>query len=240
LPDKCKDEPFSSDFDYAKMTGMATPAISRDDVESMADLLARLGNISPRRVLLKPLPGTATEKDVLRMEGALRKRLCELVDGTLVEKATGFEESFLAAFLIECLNGFVRPRNLGIVSGESSFIRLRLGLVRIPDLVFVSWDRMPRRRRPTDPILKFAPDLAVEVLSKSNTRKEMARKRKEYFRAGTRLVWEVDPRKRQVQVFTSPEESVTLTEADTLTGNSILRGFKLPLKELFAELDRHG
>jgi Uma2 family endonuclease len=235
----CKGELFSHNFEYAKMTGMATPTVSRKPVETVADLLDRLGNIPSHRVLL--WPGKPTEKTVLAMERARRKRLCELVDGFLVEKAMGLEESLLALFLGGLLNTFVIPRNLGLVSGPDGFVRLRLGLVRIPDLAFVSWDRLPRRRRPIDPILKIGgPDLAVEVLSKGNTRKEMVRKRKEYFRAGTRLVWEIDPRKRQVQVFTSPDDNVILTEADTLTGGDVLPGFKLRLKELFAELDRHG
>ena len=67
------------------------------------------------------------------------------------------------------------------------------GLVRIPDVAFTSWERLPGRRVPPEPIPELAPDLAVEVLSQSNTEAEMTRKRGEYFAAGVRLVWLVDP-----------------------------------------------
>ena len=120
-----------------------------------------------------PAPGTALEQDVLEAEK--QGLLCELVDGVLVEKAMGYTESILAAFLIEMLNAFVRPRNLGFVSAPDGTMRLFPGLVRIPDVAFASWDRLPGGRRPTAPIPPIAPDLAVEVLSQSNTPCEMAR-----------------------------------------------------------------
>ena len=205
-------------------------------VKSIADLLHRLGDIPADRVRFNPVPGTATKDDLLRPEN----EGCELVDGTLVEKAVGWEESFLAVWLGTLLNQFVVPRNLGVVSGEQGFIELSSGPVRGPDLAFVSWDRMAGRRRPTDPIPLLSPDLVVEVLSRNNTRAEMARKRDEYFRAGVRLIWEIDPRTRTVRVYTAADQFRDLTAADTLTGGDVLPGFALPLAGLFAELDRHG
>ena len=62
----------------------------------------------------------------------------------------------------------------------------------------------------------------------------------EYFSAGVRLVWLVDPRSRTATVFTAADDSVTLHEQDTLDGTPVLPGFALSLRELFAELDRHG
>jgi Uma2 family endonuclease len=91
---------------------------------------------------------------------------------------------------------------------------------------------------PAEPIPLVAPDLAVEVLSRSNTPREMARKRREYCEAGTRLVWEVDPAARTVTVFTSPERFTVLDATQTLDGGSVLPGFTLALADLFAELDR--
>jgi Uma2 family endonuclease len=86
----------------------------------------------------------------------------------------------------------------------------------------------------------LAPDLAVEVLSAGNTPGEMARKRQEYFAAGVRLVWLVDPEARPVEVFTAPEQPTILHEEHTLEGGAVLPGLALPLRELFAELDRQG
>jgi Uma2 family endonuclease len=205
-------------------------------IQSVADLLHRLGDIQPDRVRLNPAPGTATIKDLLKPEN----EGCELVDGTLVEKAVGQEESFLASWLVMVFNQFVITRNLGIVTGEHGMLELQSGLVRGPDVAFISWGRMKGRRRPKDPIPRSTADLVVEVLSKSNTRAEMARKRDEYFRSGVQMVWEIDPRKRTVRVYTSADRFTDMTAADTLDGGKVLAGFSLRLADLFAELDRHG
>ena len=73
-----------------------------------------------------------------------------------------------------------------------------------------------------------------EILSKSNTKKEIARKLGEYFASGTQLAWIVDPRTRTVRVHTSPTESTRLdAEAGVLDGGDVLPGFRLPLADLF-------
>jgi Uma2 family endonuclease len=218
---------------------MASLLTSTTTVVTLADWLAQLGGIAPERVRMQPPPGTATEKDVLAVQDH-EDRLCELVDGTLVEKAMGFRESCLALALSEALRGFVRPRRLGLVTGADGVMRLATGLVRIPDVAFVSWDRLPGRRMPTEPIPSLAPDLAVEVLSEGNTPGEMARKRQEYFAAGVRLAWFVDPRTRTVEVYTAADQSTVLHAEHILTGGEVLPGFALSLQELFAELDQQG
>jgi Uma2 family endonuclease len=152
----------------------------------------------------------------------------------------GYNESVLAVAIAAVLRAFVIPRNLGVVSGESGMMRLFAGLVRIPDVAYASWDRLPGRRMPSEPVPALAPDLAVEVLSESNTPREMERKRGEYFRAGVSVVWIVDPDARTVAVYTAVDRSDVLSEADVLGGGSVLPGFAVPLRELFAELDRAG
>ena len=86
----------------------------------------------------------------------------------------------------------------------------------------------------------LAPDLAVEVLSEGNTKQEMERKLKDYFFAGVRLVWYIDVKKRTVEVYTSPDQGVTLTEGQNLDGGDVLPGFRLPLRQLFARLAPGG
>jgi Uma2 family endonuclease len=219
---------------------LATPIRpSAVSVQTVGDLLHQLGDVPAWRVLLHPAPGTATEDHVLDLQ--VRKgRLFELVDATLVEKGMGYRESLLATFLIPHIQNFVRPPNLGLVTGESGMLRLFAGLVRIPDVAYVSWARIPGGRVPTTPIPQLAPDLAVEVLSPSNTIREMERKRREYFESGVRLVWIVDPDARTVAVYTEPENPKIFTEADDLLGGEVLAGFAIPLRDLFAELDRLG
>lgn len=208
-------------------------------IDTLADLLDRLGGIPLNRIRFRPYPGTATVQDVIDMERR-ESKLFELVEGVLLEKAGGFIQSGLAGFLLGVLNAFVIPRNLGIVTGADGTVELMAGLVRIPDVAFTSWDRLPGRRYPTTPIPRLAPNLAAEVLSRSNTPGEMAVKRQDYFTAGVELVWEIDPVARTVVVYTSVTHLTTLSAPDTLDGGLILPGFTLPLQELFAELDRHG
>lgn len=213
--------------------------VTVDTPYTIADLIERLGNIPLSRVLMDPSPGNATEADLLEAERRY-DRLYELVDGTLVEKAVGFHESLLAAVLIGILRQFVVPRNLGVVTGPDGMVRLFPGLVRGPDVAYASWDRFPGRKLPKEAIPNLAPDLAIEVLSKSNTRAEMKRKRGEYFAAGVPMVWEVDRKRRTVSVYT-PDGAVTvLKDSQRLEGGDILPGFVLELSDLFAELDRHG
>ena len=204
---------------------------------TLADLVAALGHIPLDRIRYEPLPGTASEDDVLRIE-ASEHRLCELIEGVLVEKPMGFRESLLAVALAQFLRSFVLPGNLGLVTGADGMIRLFPGLVRIPDVAFISWDNVPGNKVPEDPIPQLVPDLAVEVLSRTNTLSEMQRKREEYFAAGVRLVWMVDPDDRTVRVFRSPEDSTLYSEEETLDGGDLLPSFSLPLRQLFAELDR--
>jgi Uma2 family endonuclease len=213
--------------------------VTDSTIRTLADLLDRLGRVPLERIRFHPPPGTATERDVLEI-AARENRLCELVDGVLVEKPMGYGESILASFIIQMLRNFVTPRNLGHVTGEQGMLRLFPGLVRIPDVAFASWDRFPQRRWTGEPIPALVPDLTVEVLSESNTPAEMTIKVGEYFSAGVRLVWLVDPRTRTATVFTAADDSVTLHEQDTLDGAAVLPGFALSLRELFAELDRHG
>jgi Uma2 family endonuclease len=207
-------------------------------IETIGDLLDRLGGISPQRVRFKPPPGTATEQDVIDVE-AHEDRLCELVDGVLVEKPPGFLESLLAGALGCALREFVKPRTLGLVTGASGKMRLFPGLVRIPDVAYVGWDRVPGGRVPRQPIPDLVPHLVVEVLSESNTPAEMARKLGEYFGTGVLLCWFVDPRGRTVTAYTSPADSTLPAETQTLDGGAVLPGFALPLAGLFAEIDEH-
>jgi Uma2 family endonuclease len=205
-------------------------------IRTFADLQKRLGDIPPDRIRMDPPPGTATTDDVTRIQ-AKDGVLCELVDGVLVEKTMGLRESILAMWIGRLLGDFVDLHKLGHVSGEAGTMKLMPGLVRIPDVAFISWDRVPGDDLPEDPIPDLVPNLAVEVLSASNTRGEMRLKRADYFSAGVEVVWEVDAKTRTVTVWTSETESTKLKGKATLDGGDVLPGLKLPLARVFAGLD---
>ena len=203
---------------------------------TLADLLEGLGNIPPSRIRMTPLPGTAREEDVLEVER--RTGLAaELIDGVLVEKTVGYLESLLAARLITRLNIFLGASNLGIVLGEGGTLRVLPGQVRIPDVCFICRERFPGGKLPQVAMPAVAPDLAVEILSPGNTEGEMQRKLRDYFTAGVRLTWLIDPRDRTARVYTAPDHFTLLGAAEVLNGGDVLPGFELPLDALFAEMD---
>lgn len=204
--------------------------------ESVSDLLAELDGISADRVRLNPSPGSATFDDVIEVNA--NGAMCELVDGTLVEKSKGWMESLVALALGSILREFVNARNLGLVTGPDGFVRILGSLVRGPDVAFFSWDRLPNRRMPDSSIPECVPDLAVEVLSLGNTLPEMSRKRREYFHAGVKLVWMIDPRQRTVAIYTSITHRTVIGETGKLSGGDVLPGLEIELSQLFAELDR--
>ncbi len=209
-------------------------AQTADQELTLADVLDLFGPIPAYRVRHLPAPGTATEQDVIDI-AENEDRLCELVDGVLVEKMMGFYESYLALRLGKLLSVFVDDHRLGIVVGADAMMLLAPGLVRVPDVSFISWDRLPERRVPRDPIANLAPDLAIEVLSKGNTKKEMSRKLQDYFAAGVRFVWYIDPNSQTAQCYTSPTDSLLVKTHESLDGGEVLPGFSLPLKTLFEE-----
>lgn len=214
---------------------MSVRSVKPQQVKTLAELLHRLGDVPPERVRFNPVPGTATVADVLRIE-AEEDRLCELVDGVLVEKPMGFTESRIAIVLGAALHTFVEEHDLGIVTGESGMIRMPSNLVGIPDVAFFAWRHFPRRQLPDEGALEIAPDLAVEILSKSNTAREMGRKLGEYFAAGVRLVWFVDPKTQSITVYTSLARSTVVAAGDSLEGGKVLPGFKLAVASLFKNI----
>lgn len=202
----------------------------------MNDELLRDLGVPASRVRIDPPPGTATGKDVLRIRKE-EGRLFELVDGTLVEKPMSFDASFVAGTLYWLLRAFVEANGRpGMVVPADGFLRLSARYVRAPDLSYTPWYKVPGGKVPRAPMATLAPDLAVEVLSPTNTTAEMTRKRKEYFDSGVRVVWLIDPKSLSVDVYTDPEAPTTLGPADTLTAGDVLPGFAVKVADLFADL----
>jgi Uma2 family endonuclease len=205
--------------------------------DTVSELWESLGKVPLERIRLNPPPGTATEEDLIRAEARFN-RLCELIDGTLVEKPVGWYESRLAGLLFRDLEDHAEKHDLGFVVGESGMLRVEPRRVRMPDVAFFSWKHFPDRVLPDGQILDLVTDLAIEVLSPGNTRGEMELKRREYFLGGCRLVWEIDPVKKTARVYTAPDESRLVRETGKLDGAEVLPGFELSLAHLFERAGR--
>ena len=199
---------------------------------TVAELLENLG-VPACRVRLHPPLGHATEHDAAESKN-LHGAICELVDGTLVEKPMGFYESSLGMILGGYLHAYLINHSIGFVVGESGASRTIPGRVRMPDVGFYSWNHFPGRTLPAGGVLDVPADLVVEILSPSNTRTEMEQKRREYFASGTRLYWEVLPETRQVRVFTDANTHTLLGENDSLVGEPVLPEFVLSIQEWFS------
>jgi len=159
----------------------------------------------------------------------------ELQAGLLIcEPRPGFRHGRIVATITEMLVTHVRPRRLGVVlAGDSGFILARKpDTLRGPDVAFVSYDRFERSG---DTVGAFAgaPDLAVEVLSPSNTATGMHAKVADYLAAGTRRVWVVDPEVHAVTVYASLLWPQVLREDELLEGDDVIPGFQVRVGELF-------
>ena len=193
---------------------------------SLAEFLADLGGVLPKRVLFIPALGEATADDLPRLREK-NGRVYELVDGAIVEKAASAVGTLVTASLSSLLADWNHANGSpGRIRGTEEAAILSETLARVPDISFVGWDCVPN----------LAPDLAVEVLSEGNTREEMERKLKEYFLSEVRLVWYIDPRTRSVRVYTSPDDVTELGAKDTLDGGEVLPGFSVPVAQLFDQL----
>jgi Uma2 family endonuclease len=137
------------------------------------------------------------------------------------------------------LLAFVESNDLGAVFGaETGFtVERDPDSVLGADAAFVTKERL-QSVEDEDKFLPFAPDLAVEVLSKSNTVAEIDEKIALYFAAGSRQVWIVNPKRRTVAVYSSPFDVRIFGEQDTLEGGDVLPGFSYELSKLFSSVKR--
>lgn len=159
----------------------------------------------------------------------------ELVNGEIRRMSpAGGEASILAGGILAHLWNFVREHQLGRVFGADGTFILdeRPPTAVAPDVAFVRMDRMPPASELPRPLL-LAPDLAVEVVSPSDTMPQVAKKVRRYLDAGTPLVWVVIPRRKQVIVHRTQGDPITLGVDDGLDGGDVLPGFHLKVADIF-------
>lgn len=159
----------------------------------------------------------------------------ELWEGELRKvPGAGLEASGLAHWIGVLISLFVRPRNLGHVAGsDGTFVFQRdPDIVVVPDVSFTKWENLPGGR-PTRSYFDGRPDLAVEVKSPTDRRREIDEKVRRYRDARVPLVWWVFPDERMVEVYRLGELVATLHEGDVLDGEDVMPGFTLPVSDIF-------
>ncbi len=158
----------------------------------------------------------------------------ELVKGVLVELMVASDEhEETAALTTANMVNHVYPNRLGkVYTGNRGYVTDSdsPATSRMPDVSFISTARLQ-----PDILGKLyygAPDLAVEILSDSNTPAEMAQKIEEYLNAGSRAVWVIDIDARTLTVHAPDAPPLTLTDADTVDGGEYLPGFVCPVADM--------
>ena len=161
--------------------------------------------------------------------------LYEVIDGKRVElPPMGVYEGLIANILGMELALFARDHQLGWAVVEILFRLPNAHQERRPDVAFVSFRTWARNRPlPRGAAWPVVPELAVEVVSPTNTGDEIILKMQDYFRAGVQRVWVVWPSVRQVYVYESLTQVRILSIADQIDGAPVLPGFQLPVATLF-------
>ena len=175
-----------------------------------------------------------TDEELLALPKDDYKR--ELLQGEIILSPAGSERGIIAVALGAELRAHARRHKLGAVFDSSTGFRLTPDDLLSPDAAFVSRHRLLPLQRIPRGFFPGAPDLAVEVLSPSDTLGYVHEKMARYFAHGTRLAWIINPAERDALVYRTPEADRFLRVTDTLDGEDVLPGFRLPLAELFAEL----
>jgi len=159
----------------------------------------------------------------------------ELVAGELrTMSPTGGTHGMICARLAAVLWQHVEAHDTGVVFGAECGFKLASNpdTVIAPDAAFVLHEKMAMVEN-MDKFLPFAPDLAIEVLSPSNTFSEIDEKIELFLAAGTNAVWIINPRRRTVTIYQSNNAPRILTEDDVLGGDDILPGFQYKIAKLF-------
>ncbi|MFW6079017.1 MAG: Uma2 family endonuclease [Gemmatimonadota bacterium] len=161
----------------------------------------------------------------------------ELVRGRVVrEPPAGFEHGRRAVRIASPIDAYVREHELGVVlAAETGFVLAEdPPTVRAPDVAFVAADRVPEGED-AQSFARLAPDLAVEVVSPSNTMSQLYAKVTDYLDAGTRLVWLADSSNRIVTVLDAAGRVRLLRAGETLDGGDVLPGFRLAVGDIFEQ-----
>ncbi len=154
----------------------------------------------------------------------------EYIKGELLPIApASVEHGKISAKLTIYLGSHVHENRLGCiaVSGTEFKVGER---VLIPDIAFISTDRIPSDSSKASPV---PPDLAVEVVSPTDSSHRVEEKAFIYLEAGTPLVWVLKPRSKSVTVYRSETDITLLTRNDTLSGEEVVKGFSCQVAELF-------
>lgn len=174
---------------------------------------------------------TAKELERISIPG----KVTELIRGRLiVREPPGTRHGAIGANLAYYLGDFVRRHESGTIFAQDTGFKIGTDpdTVRAPDVAFVTRERVGVIRERG--YAELAPDLLAEVLSPDDRAAEVLVKVADWLSAGTRLVWVVDPQRRETRVYRQDGSLSVLTSDDALEGEDVLSGFACSLKDILA------
>lgn len=183
----------------------------------------------------KTKPSLATAKDLERLSAEGYRY--ELIRGELIQMPlTGFTHGVYTERLASRASVFVEDNDLGFCTAAETgyLLAVQPDFVMAPDWSFVSKARLPQSGKKSG-YLAIVPDAVLETRSPNDTKPEVASKVADWLHFGVRLVWELNPVKRQITVFRPDVEPQVLGIDDTLDGGDVLPGFSLPIKRIFRD-----
>jgi Uma2 family endonuclease len=157
-----------------------------------------------------------------------RERLFELIEGEIVEKMPTELHGAIAGNIVTDLNLYLRGNRIGRAATEARHSVDKYNDY-IPDVSFILDVSRPAVE---EGAIAQMPDLAVEIKSPHDSLKAMRQKARYYLEHGTRLVWLVLPQQKVIEVYT-PEDEYIVGEDETLTGDDLLLGFVLAVRNVF-------
>ncbi|MYC33648.1 MAG: Uma2 family endonuclease [Chloroflexi bacterium] len=162
----------------------------------------------------------------------------ELVDGELFDMDGASRHGRVTVWIGSILSGCIQDNDLPFDVGVCTGFQMSPYTLRFPDVHVTRWDRMAEYDEDAGGWPRFAPDVAIEVVSPSNTPAELARKTEEYFANGAQAVWIADPVPRTVAIRRPGVAEQVFGVGETLYGEPEIPGFTCAVAEIFAVLDR--
>lgn len=163
------------------------------------------------------------------------KRL-ELIYGEVIEMSPStLENSIIAGKISRLLGNYVAEKGLGAVTVPDGGFQINEDTVVVPDVAFITMSRLPENRKQFSPV---TPDLAVEVISPSESHPSIRRKTRLYLEAGVQIVWNVFPDEKTVDVVTLGDDDTastrTLRAEQSIDGGAAIPGFSVKVEAFFS------
>ena len=162
----------------------------------------------------------------------------ELVDGELIDMDGTPPHSVVGSQISRLIGNRIVEAGLPLHVGHNGGFQMNPHTLRFPDVHVTTWERMAAYNPGEGAWPRFAPDVAIEVVSSSNTPAELNRKTAEYFANGTQAVWIADPTPRTVSIRRSNRPERIFGVGDMLYGDPEIPGFACAVADVFAVLDR--